>query len=414
MGTMQDAPVVETRPHFKTSTISIVIPTGSANEPKAGVTSLLLEHMERSTAGMDEVRFADYLDDHGMALRLNPGRTAAFFRLRYPAGMDEQAISLVNEVFFNQEFDEEQHRIIVEQEIAYLHQIRSNPERILKNYLRWDAAYNGAPVTKHPSGSEESLESIGLEDIEGYHRQFLGHRPTMVVAGPEFSKRDIQGFTDILSGFGELDRYSEVAHSNRYALRSVEYAPTMESSNVYIGLNLRSKPPVPESTEQLIFRMLIGGGLSTKLFREIREVRNLSYAPRLMSASFPGGGFMTAAMDLAPKNVADAIKVTLDGIHSILFDPVPNEELQRAVKMAISSFSFYTDTSNYLADFIAGRASYGLSYDIQEIKRSILDTMSSDWQSGIRDLWTRENLSFCSTSDNGYSQEWKDLAEEYF
>ncbi len=411
---MQDGPVVETRPHFKTSTISIIIPTGSADEPKAGVTSLLLEHMERSTASMDELGFADYLDDHGMTLRLSPGRTAAFFRLRYPAGMNEEAISIVKEVFFNQEFDENHHRIIVDQEIAYLHQIRSSPDRILKNYLRWDATYDDAPITKHPSGSEDSLPSITLNDIERRHQELLSHRATMVVTGPKFSKWDVEGFSDIISRFGEQGRKLGAATGSRSPLRSVERPPTMESSNVYIGVNLRTKPPVPESIDQLIFKMLVGGGLSTKLFKEIREVRNLSYAPQLLSASFPGGGFVTALMDLSPQNVEEAVRVTMDGLHSILFQTVPAKELRRAVKMALSSFSFYTDTSNYLADFIANRVSYGLSYDISEIKREISDTLSRDWQSGLQDLWIENNLSFCSTTENGYSNVWKEISEVYF
>ena len=123
---------------------------------------------------------------------------------------------------------------------------------------------------------------------------------------------------------------------------------------------------------------------------------------------------MTALMDLSPQNVEEAVRVTMDGLHSILFQTVPAKELRRAVKMALSSFSFYTDTSNYLADFIANRVSYGLSYDISEIKREISDTLSRDWQSGLQDLWIENNLSFCSTTENGYSNVWKEISEVYF
>ena len=404
---------IETRSHFKTSTIYVILPVGSAFEKQAGITSILLEHLERDTRKMDENHFADYLDAHGMELSFNPGRTAAFFKLRVPADETKVALSLAKEVFFEQDFDDDQHSTIVQQEIAYIHQIKSSPENILKNYLKWEASYPDSIITQHPSGSPESLQEISVDNVQNHHNWLIQHRPTIVMVGPEFDTQERKLLEDFHESFGTR-KPSLSSFPPKIELNSVEHPPSMNSSNLYMGVNLRSKPPVPESHAQTLYRMVIGGGLSTRLFREIREVRNLSYAPNLSSVSFPKGGFLTASMDLIPTSLEEALEVTLKGLNSVIFDRVEEAEVRRALHMAQSSFSFYTDTSSYLARFIAGRLGYDLNYDIESIKKSLVKSATSDWQSELKELWIPENLSFCSTSNGEFSDMWKEKAEVYF
>ena len=74
----------------------------------------------------------------------------------------------------------------------------------------------------------------------------------------------------------------------------------------------------------------IGGGMSSRLFQEIREKRGLAYSTYAYSQQFAGSGVLSFYVGCKPDKAQEAIKI----IQSILFDIAENgltqEEIERA------------------------------------------------------------------------------------
>lgn len=409
--------VIISRSNLRTVSFGISIPIGSANEPTPGLTDIMITHMLRSTGKYGEAEFADLIDNYGIKTFSDVNRTASVMGFKVPPQHLKKSIEIFSEIWGNPDFNQDTIQRIVQQQIGFLQEIKSTPEDIVTNYTKWDVAFGEDPITKHPYGTMEGLQQINVEKMNEWYKQVLDYKPNFASVGYDISDSNYSdfGLDDLISLFGNQVYDESPISSSKNKLNIKIETPTMPSSNSYIGVNIRGRDPAENNYSEDLFRSIISGGMSSRLFNKIREERNLSYAPRLSGEKFTKGSLHTALMDVRPDRATEALETTVNLLHEALVQPIEKDEMQRALKSAQRIAVFVSDSSSSYTNFILDRLISNREYDLGIIKNKFNEVSQQDWQSQILDLWTKENMSLAVSGETGdLPQKWEEIVEQVF
>ncbi len=406
--------VILSRGNLRTVSLGIGIPIGSTEEKIPGIGSVLLNHLQRNTTKKTDDQYADYIDNLGITTFGSAGRTNLSLGVTCPPQNLKKALDLLNEMLFEYEFKEDSIQQITQRQVGSIQQIKSTPESILTDFTRWTAAYKDDKIVKHPLGTPDALKEINVEDLNHWHQEILSYKPHFAAVGIDISEEKMNnlGLDSFLNQFGSKVPSISPITASKQQLRIQIDQPPMESANAYIGVNLRGVDPRKSNMEDDLFISVLSGGSSSRLFTEIREKRNLSYAPRVMPSRFFNGSFMTAMMDVRPDRSIEALETTLNTLHDTLVKPIPQDELDRAIKSALKIAVFVADSSYSYVSFLLSRMMTGKEYNLDTLKEKIMRISTEDWQDRVLTNWTKENLSLAVSGEAGdVADKWLEKVE---
>ena len=105
-----------------------------------------------------------------------------------------------------------------------------------------------------------------------------------------------------------------------------------EQANIILGA-----PSVvnndPRRFAYSLLDIIIGGGMSSRLFQEIREKRGLVYSVYASSQPYEGAGIFEMYAGTRPENVAEVVKVATEQFALAAQDGVSDDELARAKEL---------------------------------------------------------------------------------
>jgi predicted Zn-dependent peptidase len=180
----------------------------------------------------------------------------------------------------------------------------------------------------------ESIESIGRSQVAGYWKRRY-KLPTMVVsAAGRVDHRTVvrlvrKAFGSALSG---VDRPAAPRTGSAVSKRaahpvSVLNRPTEQAHLVLGGIGL---PRTDERRFALaILNNALGGGMSSRLFQEIREKRGLAYSVYSFTSQYAGAGSFGVYAGVQPNKVRDAIGITEDVLAQVARDGLTDAEVAR-------------------------------------------------------------------------------------
>ncbi|OLS24102.1 MAG: hypothetical protein HeimC2_23760 [Candidatus Heimdallarchaeota archaeon LC_2] len=409
--------VVISRSNLRTVSFGIALPIGSAIEPIPGVTDVLITHMLRNTMKYNENEFADIIDKYGIGIFSDVDRTSTILGFRVPPQHLKKSLEIFNEILTEPNFSEDTIQKIVQQQIGGLQQIKSTPEAMVSNYTKWTSSFGTDPITKHPAGSIEGLQKLNTSDLENWHKAILRYNPYFASVGKDISEIKFKehGLENILSIFGgNAGDYNPISNSSN-DLSSNYDEPEVPSSNAYIGINIRGSDPSLNNYGEDLYRAIISGGMSARMFTKIREEKNLSYAPRMSVERFTKGSLLTALMDVSPDRAVEALETTVNLLHEAIIYPVDKDEMNRALKGAQRIAVFVSDSSVSYTNFILDRLITNREYDLNAIKNQLTKTSEQDWQDQVQELWTKRNISFAVSGQAGdVMNKWEEIMEKMF
>lgn len=264
-------------PHLATTAVGIWVNTGSRAECEArhGI-SHLLEHMAfKGTKTRDALAIAEEIEAVGGELNAatGPETTAYFARvLKNDTGLAVDILSdiLTNSVFDPVELEREQHVIL--QEIGAADD--TPDDRVFDMFQ--EAAFSAQPLGRTILGTPESVTSFTPDDL----RAFLAERyrgPEMVLSAAGAVDHDeLCGWAEErLSGLSS-DRAAPAEAAHYTGGTGIEKRDLMEAQIVsgFPGRSYRAD----DYYDTQILSSVLGGGMSSRLFQEVREKRGLCYS----------------------------------------------------------------------------------------------------------------------------------------
>lgn len=263
--------------HLETVSLGVWVSVGARHEreDQHGL-SHFLEHMAfKGTATRSARRIAEEIEGVGGELNAATGLDTTAYYARVLKGDEGVALALLADILLNSAFDAgdlNRERDVILQEIAGT---VDSPDELAFELLQ-ATSFPGQAIGRPILGTKKSVSGLNGQDM----RQYLAehYRPgAMVVsaAGAVDHEKFVRHVEALFGGLTPLNRGDE--NAARFAGGAAWSKKPFEQSHLLIGLPSPSVAEPAFYTAQ-VFSGLFGGGMSSRLFQEIREDRGLCYA----------------------------------------------------------------------------------------------------------------------------------------
>jgi predicted Zn-dependent peptidase len=303
--------VTDSMPHLQTATMGIWVGSGSRDEqPDEHGISHLLEHMAfKGTKRRSARMIAEEIEQVGGDLNAaTSSETTAYhasvLKTDMPLAVDVLSDILANPTFDPAELKREQNVIV--QEIGAS---EDNPDDLVFDYLQ-STAFPNQPIGRPILGTRETVCSFKDQNLRAYlARNYRG--PDMVFAAT--------GAVDHAAVVGEVER--------RFGQFNGPAAPTplpatfgggtkleaRDLEQVHIALALEGLPQRHDDYFSLqVFTIILGGGMSSRLFQEVREKRGLCYTISAFHAPYADTGMFGIYAGTDAGDVKELMSVAVD------------------------------------------------------------------------------------------------------
>ncbi len=303
--------LTDNMPHLETAAMGVWVKSGSRSEraDEHGI-SHLLEHMAfKGTAKRSSRDIAEAIENVGGELNAatsveHTGYFARVLKDDTVLAADILSDILLNSAFDEKELEREQHVIL--QEIGASH---DDPDDQVYDLFQ-AAAFPDQSMGRPILGTAQSVESFKPDHLRAYmDRNYVGDQMIMVAAGNVEHDALVDLAADRFSGL-KATGAPEPVKSN-YIGGDNRAASDHEQVHMVLGLEGRAYNSDGFYAAQVLSRIL-GGGMSSRLFQEVRERRGLCYSIYSFHWAFADSGIFGVAAATGEQEAAELVPVVLD------------------------------------------------------------------------------------------------------
>ena len=340
--------------HTKSVTVLVMVATGSRYETKEinGI-SHFLEHMmfKGTTKRPGTLDISQELDSIGAEYNAFTGKEYTGYYVKCAADRVDVALDVISDIFQNSKFDSKEmdkERGPIKEEInLYL----DNPPRRIGEVFEM-LMYGDQPLGWDISGTKENIDNMRHADLVKYFEDHYFDKNTVIaIAGniqtEDMKKKVEQYFNNIRDG-KRAEPVTTQEDQSEPRLK-VEYKKT-DQTNINLGFRSYSRfHPKYEALE--ILGIILGGGMSSRLFVEVRERRGLAYHVRSGTTAYNETGNFVTYAGLGNANLMEGLKVILAEHKKLTQEPVTDKELNRVKDQIRGSFVIGLEQSDDQASF---------------------------------------------------------------
>jgi len=336
--------VTDDMPHLETASLGVWVRAGSRNElPDEHGISHLLEHMAfKGTTRRTARQIAEEIEAVGGDLNAATStETTAYYarvlRADVPLALDVLADILSEPAFDPEELIREQNVIV--QEIGAS---EDTPDDLVFDRLQ-ATAYPGQPLGRSILGTPQSVRSFNRQRLRGYLMRNY-RAPSMVVSAA--------GAVDHGAVVRDVEeRFADLAGPAAPPADAAKYVggASIESRDleqVHVALALQGLPQRDPSLFSLqVFTNVVGGGMASRLFQEVRENRGLCYAIYAFHAPYSDSGMFGLYAGTDATDLPELMKVVVDEIRAAATNITETEiarvkaQMKAGLLMALESSS---------------------------------------------------------------------------
>ena len=302
------------------------------------------------------------------------------------------ALDVLTDMLLNSRFDQDEiakeKGVILEEMNVYL----DNPQRYVGSvYDR--LLFDDQPLGWDILGTKETIEDATRDTFVAYLDAW--YRPERIVVG--VGGRIGDGLHDRLEellGGVEPAETGSPAPLVLPANGSQVYLHTKASEQAHLILGVRGYPiGHPNRYALQLLAVVLGGGMSSRFFTEVREKRGLAYYVHASSGSYTDAGTLYAGAGVEIARIDEAITTILGELQKIAAEPVPADELEKARGYTKGRFVLRLESPQ-------GTIQYGLRREVlegeieepDELLRHIDAVTAEDVQRVARDLFDGKRL----------------------
>ena len=327
--------------------VSLFIGAGSRAEERGSQgLAHFLEHMifkgsERRPTAM---AIAEAVEGAGGVLNAYTAKEVTCFWNHLPfdkldLAMDVLADMLLHPLLNTQEMERE--RSVVQQEIR---RNRDQPG-VWVSELLTQALFGDQPLGWSTTGSEETVATIQRQDFLSYMDAWyvpanmvmsvagnVGHEEVVALAHRHFEDRPAKPSPS----FRALD-------SDLPTQRVAAEGRPISQANLAMALPAFARRD-PDRYALMIFNSLLGRGMSSRLFKEVRERRGLAYSVGSAVSRYFDTGLLVINAGVAPQNLKETVRVIVDELRKLVEEPVSDEEMTKVRDYSVGNFRLSLET----------------------------------------------------------------------
>ncbi|MEJ6403879.1 M16 family metallopeptidase [Yoonia sp. 2307UL14-13] len=305
--------VTEHMPGLKSSSIGIWVNAGGRHErlDQNGIAHFL-EHMAfKGTKTRSALQIAEAIEDVGGYINAYTSREMTAYYARVleddvALGLDVIADILLNPVFDPAEIEVE--RGVILQEIG---QALDTPDDIIFDWLQ-EAAYPDQALGRTILGPSERVSAFHRDDLQGFVAEHYGpNQMILAAAGAIDHDAIVQQAENLFGHLPAVPRPADQLERARFDGRERREDRALEQVHFALALEGPTYRDPAIYTAQ-IYASAMGGGMSSRLFQEIRENRGLCYTIFAQAGAYEDTGLTTIYAGTSAEQIAELAHLTVD------------------------------------------------------------------------------------------------------
>jgi predicted Zn-dependent peptidase len=388
--------LVNELPHTRSMTLSMYVGVGSRYEeaPVGGV-SHFVEHMlfkgtEKRPTARD---IAVAIEGIGGAFNASTGHEVTNYWTKVSYQHFDTALDVLSDMLkrslLQAEEIEKERRVIVEE----INQTFDTPDELLFYDLD-ELMWLPHPLGRDIAGSVESVAALTRTQMCDHMAQYY-HANNIVVSAAGFIQADVvvPKIAEALRDFrpaprGDYARFQNGQKAPRWHLRykKTEQAHAAVTTWAYPRMH-------PDRFVVSVLSAILGEGMSSRLFQEIREKRGLAYSVTSFGGMHEDCGFLGSYAAVEPKNAAPTVEAMVQEWTRIRDEPVPEDELIKAKELIKGHLLLSMEDTHSIADWYGRQEIVGEEMlTVDDVTAAIDAVTAPDVQRVARDLFRTEWL----------------------
>jgi predicted Zn-dependent peptidase len=405
--------VTETMNHVRSVSIGVWVRNGSRREAiEQNGLAHFMEHMVfKGTERRSAEAIAREMDSVGGMLDAFTSKEQICFNAKV---LDENlpiAFDVIADLVLRPRFDSED---VAKERQVVLEEIKmdlDNPEYMLHEIFTrgfWPEHPLGRPIL----GTPETVKQFSREALQTRFREWFAPDHLVITAAGNVTHQQVMDL--VQREFGHLrsnGALEEHTPPRTGAPLHVERKKELEQVHLCVGV-----PSLPIAHERrfgiAVLNNMLGGGMSSRLFQNIREKRGLAYAVFSEITPYSDAGMLTVYAGTAKETVGQVLDLTIAEFRSMKESPVTDEELRRAKNHLKGSLMLSLEsTSSRMSNLARQELYFGKFYSLDEILASIEAVSREDVRSLAQEFFRPEQISATVLGPvNGFSLDRSRLA----
>ncbi len=323
--------LVEEVPTSRSVSVGIWVKVGSRDDPDPlfGLTHFLEHLLFKGTFTRDATRIAQEIDGVGGHLNAATGKESTFYYAEVPVDGLPLALEILTDLVQHPALDPkelERERGVILEEIS---SHKDDPEQYAYDLFNAGLWKGSHPLSRSVLGDRSTIKEVTREEVAEYHRRF--YQPgnmVLVICGAIAAKQVIAMVEQLFDPFSMSSGFSRRSSPSMRSGRTLHERET-EQSHLYLGL------PGTNASDDDRFALegantVLGDGMSSRLFRIIREERGLAYAITSSVTLYSDAGSWVVYAGVAPESVAEVAQITLTELNRLRDEGISSDELSLA------------------------------------------------------------------------------------
>ena len=359
--------------------MSIIARGGEFLEKVAGEGTLTATTLLKGTKKYSAQELAQILDENGIEIDANCSEDYFVINVQTTTAQIDKTLDILDEVLNNAVFDDYELEKKRSEILAKIKQKRDVPMNIaLENFKT--VIFENSVYSHSNKILEKTLPSVQREDVVRYYNNILDAKNVIVsINGNVNSDKMIDAFGSMLhnKNLNKVE-FSKFNVTKLTAPKTLSQTiKDLQTSWLFIGWQTAGVSNKKDFVTLKVINTIMGSGMSSRLFKNLREKDGLayqlgtSYSPKML------GGVFMAYIGTNPDTLEYSRKQILAEMNKLKMEFVSDSELQDAKDRLKGSFVIAMETNSEKASNIGLFEAYGFGYDFLNDYTKMIDEVTA-------------------------------------
>lgn len=346
-------------PHLDSVTTMVAVGAGSRNESKKEMgIAHFFEHMffKGSRKYPTALEISTLVDGVGAVNNAFTSKEFTGYYVKSAAKHIELAADIISsslkEPILAEEEIEREKGVIIEEIRMY----KDTPHRHVLD-LFFDLVFGNTPMGWNIAGEEDVIKSLQRTDFADFIKNhYSPENMALIFAGKigDQAKELGEKYFGHMPAFGNKEPVIFQADPQAHSRVNIFHKKTDQAHVLLGGLSYHRKDP--RKYALALLTSILGEGMSSRLFIQVRERRGLAYHVSAEVEDFRDTGLFAVYAGLKLEKAAEGVKVIREQLDRLKVESVPEDEVKKAKEMQRGHMAIREESTNFLAQF------YGLQW----------------------------------------------------
>ena len=377
-------------PELPMMDLRLVFDAGSARDgAKPGLAMLANGMLDKGAAGLTEDQLAEQFESIGAVFSSSTSMDMGAVGLRTITLEKEQkaAVDLWLKVLSKPDFPQKDFERVQKLSLVGLQAEKQDPESLGSKAL-YKALYGDHPYGQPENGTEESIQALNVDDLKAFYQQYYVAKNGLLAIVGAVDRKQAEALAEQVSAVlptGEAAAAIPEVKQLTEA-KTVKIAYPSAQSHILVGQIGNKRGDADYFTLYMGNQVLGGSGFTSRLMKEVRNDRGLSYSVYSYFAPMAQLGAFEIGLQTKQEQTTEALKVVRDVVGKFQQEGPTAEELEAAKKDITGGFPLRTANNSQIVEYVGVIGFYQLPLDYLDTFTSKINALTREQ---IADAFTR-------------------------